>query len=126
MRIAAVVLLLASPAAAADLLTADGFESYVTGKTLAFTGTDGTIFGIEQYLPDRRVIWSGAPGDCIAGRWFDSDNQICFAYDGDPLPKCWSVSLTNTGLRAESSLYQTLLIEAQETTLTCAGPDLLS
>ncbi|MFM7444053.1 MAG: hypothetical protein ACKO2N_09100, partial [Tabrizicola sp.] len=50
-------------------LTAEEFESHVTGKTLTYQQFDD-IFGIEEYLPDRKVRWSIAPNECQYGTWY--------------------------------------------------------
>ena len=119
-------LLLATPVAAQTLDEA-GFEAYVSGKTLTFTLPDGTVFGSESYAPDRSVLWSTTPGTCQPGRWFPSGDLICFTYQTDPEPRCWTVTRTDRGLRAEST-GGTVLFEAEEASrpLTCPGPELLS
>ncbi|MCB5198522.1 hypothetical protein LGQ03_04660 [Loktanella sp. TSTF-M6] len=126
MRTAAALLCVLTAPALADPMTGPEFDAYATGRTLSFAAPDGTVFGIEKYLPDQRVRWSAAPGMCVDGSWFASGGAICFVYDGDPIPKCWDVTLTETGLRAVSAQFGTVLVEAQETTLSCPGPDLLS
>ncbi len=120
------LVLLATPLAA-NPLDGAGFDAYVTGKTLTFGLPDGSPFGVEAYGPDRRVTWSSTPGVCQTGVWFDRDGLICFVYDNDPVAKCWAVSRTDRGLRAEST-EGTVLFEATESPepLVCRGPDLLS
>ena len=120
------LVLLATPAAA-QTLDGPGFEAYVTGKTLTFALPDGTLFGSERYDPGRRVLWSAAPGLCQHGTWFDRNGLICFTYTPDPDPKCWTVTRTDRGLRAEST-GGTVLFEATEAAgpLVCPGPELLS
>ena len=126
MRAAALVAVLSGPAVA-EPMSADAFDAYVTGKTLSFALPDGTSFGRERYGPGRSVLWSSAPGLCQTGTWFDSDGMICFVYDTDQDPKCWTVTRTDRGLRA-SSTGGTVLFETAPAPepLTCAGPDLLS
>ncbi|SEN43180.1 hypothetical protein SAMN04488003_11646 [Loktanella fryxellensis] len=120
------LILWAAPAMA-EPLDAAAFAAYVTGRTLVFAARDGSVAGVEAYGPDRSVTWSSVPGQCQQGRWFAQGGQICFAYDGDPLPKCWVVSRTAGGLQAVST-GGTMLVEAQEadTPLVCPSPDLLS
>ncbi|RYH02377.1 hypothetical protein EU805_11050 [Salipiger sp. IMCC34102] len=126
MRLAALLLLAALPARA-DPVTAEAFAAHVTGRTLAFTGPDGEIFGVERYGPDRQVLWSATPGTCQTGTWFARDDEICFTYDTDPWPKCWDVALTDDGLRVTSTLTGLTLVEAQDTApLVCDDPLLLS
>ena len=126
MRLAALLLLAALPARA-EPVTADTFAAHVTGRTLAFTGPDGEIFGIERYGPGRQVTWSAIPGLCQTGTWFALSDEICFTYETDPQPKCWTVTLTERGLHVTSSLTGLTLFEApDEATLTCDGPPPLS
>jgi hypothetical protein len=66
MRAAAVLTaLLASalPVLAEGPVTADQFEAHVTGKTLTYA-RGGAIFGIEQYLPGRKVRWQFTADTC--------------------------------------------------------------
>ena len=120
------LVLLAAPAAA-QTLDGAGFAAYVTGKTLSFALPDGTPFGTERYDTGRRVLWSASPGECQEGSWFYRDGLICFTYTTDPEPKCWTVTRTDRGLRAEST-GGTVLFEATEAPqpLVCPGPELLS
>jgi hypothetical protein len=113
--------------AAAQVLDGDAFDAYVSGKTLTFAQPDGTPFGVEDYGADRSVTWSAAPGLCQTGRWFSRGELICFTYDTDPAPKCWTVTRTERGLRAQSTTG-TVLFEATEARvpLVCPGPELLS
>lgn len=100
MRIALILTFTALPVWADSPMTAAEFDAYATGKTLSF-GTEGTpSYGVEQYLPGKRVIWSGAPGECTTGVWYESKGSICFRYDSDPEPKCWAIYAEPDGLRA--------------------------
>ncbi|WP_306131429.1 hypothetical protein [Roseivivax marinus] len=126
----AAALVALAPAAAQQsqgALTASEFEAYVTGKTLYF-GQDGTAYGVERYLEDRRVQWSFLDGECKDGRWFEDRGQICFVYEDNPVPQCWSFYRAETGLRAvfENDPQATTLYEAQqdEEPMICQGPDL--
>ncbi len=125
-RTAVLVALLTTPALAQPLDGA-GFGAYVNGKTLSFALPDGTTFGRELYGKDRSVLWSTAPGLCQDGVWFDRDGMICFVYTNDPDPKCWTITRTDRGLRAEST-GGTVLYESERAPdpLSCPGPDLLS
>jgi hypothetical protein len=107
-------------------LTADQFEAHVTGKTITYKQQD-FIFGIEEYLPDRKVRWSVAPDECQYGRWYPQGDDICFVYEYDPMPACWTfwleggflVSLSvNAAPGAE--LYE---VDASDQPLPCPGPD---
>lgn len=81
-------------------MTGAEFEAYVTGRIISF-GTEGNPgFGVEQYLEERRVLWSPGDGTCTNGVWYESKGDICFRYDGDPEPKCWAIYREGDGLRA--------------------------
>jgi hypothetical protein len=102
------------------------FQSYVTGKTLYF-GESGQPYGAEQYLKDRRVRWSFLDGKCKNGLWYEQDSQICFVYEDNPDPQCWSFYREGDGLRAvfENDPANTVLYEANQSPdpMLCLGPD---
>ncbi|MCU0904151.1 MAG: hypothetical protein MUE83_09790 [Tabrizicola sp.] len=118
---------LAVPPAQADTpITAEVFETHVTGKTITYSQFD-SVFGIEEYLPDRKVRWSVAPNECQYGSWYPSGENICFVYEYDPTPACWTFWLRNGALVALSTealpgaeLYE---VEANTNPLPCPGPD---
>jgi hypothetical protein len=108
-------------------LTADEFEAHVTGKTVTYQ-QQGALFGIEEYLPGRKVRWSVAPGECQYGSWYPEDRSICFVYEYDPVPHCWTFWKEGDTLVAQSDtgipgfeLYET---DRSETPLACPGPDI--
>ena len=83
------VLPLASQAQEADApLTAEGFEAIVQGRTFD-THNFSDRYGVETFLPGRRAIWRDA-GQCLEGRWRAEGELICFDYEGDPQPYCWT------------------------------------
>lgn len=108
-------------------MTGAEFETYATGKTLSFA-QDGVVWGSEQYLPGRRVIWAFTEDECQYGHWFEDQGNICFLYDNDPEAQCWRFFREAGGLRAifMGADGGTALSEvAQSTTpLNCPGPDL--
>lgn len=91
------------PAAALDAdqpMTAMEFDAYTRGLTLTF-GVDGVPYGIEQFLPNRRVLWSFIGEECRDGTWYQAGPQICFVYDDEPgREHCWTFFDTGNGLRA--------------------------
>lgn len=122
-------LALVSPALAAQAetpMTAAEFEAYATGKTLSYA-QGARIWGSEQYLPDRQVIWAFDQDDCQYGIWFEDAGNICFVYENDPAPQCWRFYNDTTGLRAEfvDDPANTALSEVNQTPtpLQCNGPD---
>ena len=125
-RLAALCLVFAAPAAAETSLTASAFESYATGKTLTYA-LDGAVYGAEQYLPGRKVIWAFKGDECHRGEWYEDAGQICFVYDHDPAPQCWSFTEGAAGLRArfagDPEGAELALVEETPNPLICAGPD---
>lgn len=107
-------------------LTADGFEAHVHGKTVTYS-RHGSIFGIEEYLEGRQVRWSVAPNLCQYGHWYPQDDAICFVYENDPAPQCWTFWLQDDALVAlaidaapGAELYETA---SSDQGLPCPGPD---
>lgn len=119
--------LLVQPALAQDLMGAEAFDSYTRGKTLSFSW-QGREFGREQYLPGRRVVWAFSGDECRKGSWYPQGDHICFVYDDDPTPKCWTFQLGSDGLHAtfEDGAQGSDLAEVEQspTPLACPGPDL--
>jgi hypothetical protein len=119
----------AAPALSLDAgepMTAEEFEAYATGQTLTF-GIGGIPYGIEQYLPGRRVIWAFIGEECREGSWFDLGPQICFEYDDEPgRLHCWTFHAGPEGLIARSEgPGGGELVEVERTTepMFCPGPD---
>lgn len=113
-------------ALAAEPLGAEDFDRYTRGKTL-FYGFDGTAYGVERYLPGRRVIWSFLDGRCQEGSWYEEAGQICFLYEDRSDPQCWSFELTPKGLSARfhndpeaTELYESGDVDEE---MLCLGPD---
>ena len=126
-RLALTVLVaaLALPAAAAEPMSAAEFEAYVTGRTLTYN-SGGTPYGAEQYLKNRRVRWAFLGDDCVEGEWFESGGMICFVYENNIDPQCWSFEKGLSGLiaRFRNDPEATQLYEARQTDepLLCLGP----
>ena len=120
------LLLLPATALAETRLGADAFDRYTKGKTL-FYGFDGEAYGVERYLPGRRVIWSFLDGDCLEGQWYEDAGQICFVYEDRSAPQCWDFSVGPGGLTArfEGDPTATELYEAHEIgqEMICHGPE---
>ncbi|WP_417473392.1 hypothetical protein [Leisingera sp.] len=122
----AALVLPASPAPAAEPLGAEAFDRYTQGRTLYY-GFGGDLYGVERYLPGRRVIWSFLDGRCQEGRWYEEAGQICFIYENRPDPQCWRFELGPRGLTAqfENDPAATELYEAEDIgeDMLCLGPD---
>ena len=120
------LLCLAPPALAQTPLTAEGFEAEVTGQTITYSQFGG-IFGIEEYLPGRQVRWSVAENLCQYGSWYPEGENICFVYEYDPSPHCWTFWLEEGRLHAllANDLPAAPLTESARsaTPLSCPGPD---
>jgi len=99
MRSLVLWLLLASPTFAQEAMNAEEFDAYVTGRTITFRTATNPSYGVERYLPGRRVMWSAFDGICQFGVWFESKGDICFRYEGDPEHKCWTIYDEPDGLR---------------------------
>ena len=124
MRVLALLILAAAPAAAETPLTAAEFEAYVTGKTLTYSA-GGVPFGIEEYA-DRRVLWSYLDGQCQEGKWYTTGEMICFVYHACPEHQCWTFYLRDGGLfaRFENDPAATELYETHQSRepMQCLGP----
>lgn len=91
------LILAATPATAERAVSADEFSEMVTGRTLHFD-REGLPFGSEQYFDDHRVIWAFEGGQCQRGIWFENPaGEICFVYDSEPAPQCWTFLQMPTG-----------------------------
>ncbi|SMO48394.1 hypothetical protein [Ruegeria faecimaris] len=123
----AILLSMAAPAVCADTsLSGAEFDRYTLGKTL-FYGFEGRIYGVERYLPDRRVIWSFLDGNCKEGLWYEQEGQICFVYEDRHDPQCWVFTESGGGLIAqfEGNPEMTELYENEDTDaeMVCYGPE---
>lgn len=126
MRIALFLLFLGTAADAETPMTAAEFDAYVTGKILTF-GTEGTPeYGVEQYLPQRRVRWSTFNGDCIDGRWYEDGANICFAYENTEEHHCWTIFQTPNGIEAVSTDSGQTIFEGEEDPSALICGDLFS
>ena len=118
---------LALPAQAETAMTPAEFEAYVSGKTLSYAES-GVVWGAEQYLPDRKVIWAFTDDICSYGVWYAVGDQICFLYEDQPDPQCWAFFAGANGLTARymNQPGGTALAELAQSPdpLPCPGPDL--
>ncbi|MFD2738475.1 hypothetical protein ACFSUD_02735 [Sulfitobacter aestuarii] len=121
----ALLIALPFPVNAGEPMTAAEFDAYTVGKTL-FYGRNGEIYGAEVYHEDRRVEWSFLDGECKQGEWYEDAGLICFVYEDNPDPQCWSFRAEPGGLiaRFENDPAATELYEADELgrEMLCLGP----
>lgn len=129
MRILFLITGLLAPLAlqAQPLMTAEEFDAYTLGKTL-FYGQSGAPYGAEIYHENRRVQWSFLDGECKEGHWYEADdNLICFVYDDNPDPQCWTFQQGPAGLiaRFENDPASSTLYEANDIgeEMLCLGPE---
>jgi hypothetical protein len=130
-RVSAVVFLMVftitSAPLSAEPLTPDQFDSLVTGRTLTFS-RQGVLFGIEQYLPDRRSLWARDDGICQYGKWHSVGRDICFVYNGESGPHCWVFEEVDGKLTAfqagEVSEDRLVVTDVTEAPLACTPPGL--
>jgi hypothetical protein len=107
-------------------LTGAEFEAYATGKTLTYA-SNGQVYGVEQYLTNRRVRWAFVDDTCRIGHWYEDAGEICFVYENDATPQCWTFHIRGGKLMARfvSEPPATELSEVNQTSdpLACTGPD---
>jgi hypothetical protein len=124
--LAALLALLPLAATGQTPMTADEFDAYVTGHTLTYSQF-GTIFGTEEYLPNRKVRWAFTEDQCQYGSWYEEAGNICFLYEYDPQPHCWTFWQEADGLKAlsleDTPDAELSEVEKTDTPLGCAGPD---
>ena len=118
---------LAVAAQAADgTLSGEAFDQATTGRTF-FYSRDGQSFGAEQYLPGRRVIWAFTGDDCQKGYWYPEGSEICFVYEDDPGPQCWTFEQTAEGLtgryRGDTENPPLIARRSSPEPMACLGPD---
>jgi hypothetical protein len=113
------------PVLADDYLSGEEFDAYTRGKTLFF-GQNSAPYGAEVYLDNRRVRWSFLDGECKDGEWYEEGDMICFVYEDNPDPQCWTFQIGSAGLiaRFENNPAATELYEAQDVgeEMICLGP----
>jgi hypothetical protein len=122
----ALSLLLAAPQALAETpLSADAFDVLTQGRTMTWAEY-GQVYGVEQYLPDRRVRWTVLGDDCITGHWYAEGPAICFQYDDRPDPACWTFTQGPTGLLARHTSgpakAEPVVIQETFEPMACFGP----
>lgn len=124
-KLALLLTVLAAPLAAQGILSAEEFDAYTRGKTL-FYGQNGQAYGAEIYYDNRRVEWSFLDGECKTGEWYEDQGLICFVYEDNPTPQCWSFTKGTGGLiaRFENNPNTTELYEAEDAgeEMLCLGP----
>lgn len=121
--------LAAAPLCAAEPgrpLSAAEFDAATVGRTLYYN-SGGLAYGVEQYLPGRRVIWAFLGDDCRRGEWYEDAGHICFVYEDNPEPQCWTFVKAAGGLTArlkDDPLGPPLVaVEESPEPMACLGPN---
>lgn len=137
--VAGIVLLAAQPGLAEDApavpsarpganppISIEEFDAHVIGRTLTYSQY-GQIYGIEEYLPGRKVRWKFAEDLCQYGSWHAKGDLICFSYEYDQTEHCWQFWREGDGLKALSTTDQPgdelSEVAQSDRGLNCAGPD---
>ncbi len=117
---------MAAAAQSGPPMTGAQFDDYTRGQTFTF-GNGAEPYGAEEYLENRRVRWSFLDGRCQDGEWYEDSGMICFVYEDNPDPQCWSFYQTPSGIvaRFEDDPAQTTLYEITRSPepLMCLGPE---
>jgi hypothetical protein len=124
-RLAFAISLLAAPALAETALTAQAFDALTLGRTMTWAEY-GQVYGVELYLPGRRVRWTVLGDDCKTGHWYPDGDAICFQYENDPLPDCWRITETADGLLArytDPPRTEPVLVQETAEPMACFGPE---
>ncbi|MFN6977151.1 MAG: hypothetical protein ACK4OP_03435 [Gemmobacter sp.] len=128
MRALAVALAIAaaSPAAAETPLSGAAFDALTRGRTLTY-GIGSTPYGVEQYLPGRRVIWAFLGEPCRFGTWSEPEpGTICFVYENDTGPQCWQFFDDAGRLRArfmgDPAGADLIQVDESDRPMACPGP----
>lgn len=125
MRPLLALLVLATPAFADPLLTAEEFDALTLGRTMSWS-EQGTVYGFEQYLPGRKVRWTFVGDECKDGTWYQQGDAICFQYEGDPAPDCWTITRSDPDLLAQYTTSPPdtppVVVSATTEPLACFGP----
>ncbi len=124
-----VLALVLSPglAQAQSALSAREFDALTQGKTFTYA-ENGRPYGAEEYLPGNRVRWSFLDGKCKDGRWWEEDGLICFVYEDNPVPQCWSFYNGARGLTArfenDPAATELYALDRTEEPMLCHGPEI--
>jgi len=120
-----VMLLAAGAAHAQQALNGAEFDALSRDTTMYFTN-NGQFFGAEQFLPDQRSIWRAQDGTCVNGKWREVAGNICFLYDNNDGPFCWSITTSDAGITVTSTSGPDPLVlelSGQDTQpILCTGP----
>ncbi|MCL7464377.1 hypothetical protein [Phaeovulum sp. NW3] len=107
-------------------LDAAEFDARTQGRTITYSAY-GQPYGVEQYLPGRRVLWAFEGGACKEGTWFQQGEMICFDYRDDGGLQCWTFHDTPEGLMArflgDPGAEPLVSLSESPEPLDCPGPE---
>lgn len=107
-------------------LSAEEFDAATRGRTLYYN-SGGQPYGVEQYLPGRKVIWAFLGDDCRRGEWYPEGQDICFVYEDRSDPQCWSFFQSANGLlarfRGDPAGLPLIAVEENGEPMACMGPE---
>ncbi len=120
------MLSIAAPLSAAPM-SAEEFDSYTQGRTFYY-GVDGRAYGAEEYLSNRRVIWTFLDGRCQNGTWYQRGELICFEYEALDEVQCWTFEKSPSGglsaqFENDPNALQLFEVERTAEPLQCLGPE---
>ncbi|MDI3335378.1 hypothetical protein QKW60_03080 [Defluviimonas aestuarii] len=108
-------------------LTAEEFEAATVGRTL-FYNSGGEPYGVEQYQPGRQVVWAFLGDDCRKGEWYEDQGFICFVYEDNSEPQCWTFWQSDEGLlakfRGDPFGLPLIAVEESPEPMACLNPNL--
>lgn len=106
-------------------LSAEQFDAMTVGRTLTYA-SGGQVYGTEQYLPNRQVLWAFSGDECKKGDWFPQGEEICFQYEDVPELQCWKFFDTPQGLSAQfhgaGDGTPLVAVQNSDRPLACLGP----
>lgn len=108
-------------------LSAAAFDALTRGKTMVYM-SGGEPYGVERYLPGRRVVWAFVGEECREGYWYEDRGDICFVYEDLGDPQCWTFWPGEQGLmarfRGDPQGIALVAVEESPDALICQGPHL--
>ena len=104
-----------------------GLDPAFPEEPCQFVKVPGKAAETAYRFDDRRVEWFFLDSKCKQGEWYEADGLICFTYEDNPDPQCWSFVEGANGLiaRFENEPNTTELYEAQDQgqEMLCLGPE---
>jgi hypothetical protein len=126
LRLSLLLCLIAPAANAEGAMSPEEFDTWSTGKTLAYS-VDGVIYGSEAYFPDRKVRDADTGGPCLDGSWYADGDAVCFVYPARDGTHCWRYWREGEAVFAKSVAADPpdtpQRVTVADAPLACPGPD---